>query len=71
MNRSQVCSYLTWWRIVLLAARLFVITSRRRCVILVGMQSAPAPFPRIPAATTLDEVVDAIESVIRWSAAWS
>jgi hypothetical protein len=31
------------------------------------MQPAPAPFPRIPAATTLDEVVDAIESVIRWS----
>jgi hypothetical protein len=31
------------------------------------MQPAPAPLPRIPAATTLDEVVDAIQSVIRWS----
>ena len=36
-------------------------------VILVGMQPAPPPFPRLPAATTLDEVVDAIQSVIDWS----
>jgi Family of unknown function (DUF5995) len=36
-------------------------------VILVGMPTAAPPFPRIPAATTLGEVIDAIASVIHWS----